>query len=296
MLCTVFEVSDSHSSPGSTIGTCCKGTFPGREFIGRATYHVAHSLPECALGTYCSGSPLPSPLLSGSSAGSKNPSKVSISSRADPTLPGNWTVAGPCMIRSYDTILHTTTTLNDNTPANCAAFCGAGGEDGYPYTMAGVSNGTSCHCGDSYSYIFADRAYEDECNQLCAGDPTQTCGRHDRVQVYTRREIPEKPFLPVGWREVQKCAVDTVHRIFDNITITQISQNTHWVCAKYCQDLGPQYLYAGTEDGAECHCGTGYKGGIVPPEVGFWECDTKCAGHGTIGCGGSWRINVYSRA
>ena len=110
----------------------------------------------------------------------------------------------------------------------------------------------------------------------------------------------EKPFFgPPGttpWREVHECAVDTVERVFANVTVTSPVENTPAVCARYCESLGPQYLYGGVENGGECHCGTGWKNGVQPPAAPYYECDKSCVGHGTFPCGGAWRISTFTRA
>ena len=45
-------------------------------------------------------------------------------------------------------------------------------------------NGAFCTCGDSYG----SHGSADDCNTLCSGDPTRTCGAENRNSVYEMSE------------------------------------------------------------------------------------------------------------
>jgi hypothetical protein len=238
-----------------------------------------------------------------SSTASSSSMSTTSSAAPSPTLnaplaPG-WSVAGPCMILNdasnlngvrWETVL--------NTPEHCTAYCNTAPTDDPPhYTYAAVGgNAFGCYCGwdSDYNPVLATRAYDSECNEPCAGDPTKSCGRWDRVQVYTRTPW-SPPALPVGWAVESSCAVDNPLRVLESVVVTQLSNNTPSDCASYCQTLGPQYTFAGVEYSNECHCGTGWKGGVVAPSAPTYDCTMPCTGAPTDpnGCGGSWRIQVY---
>ncbi|KAH7078193.1 hypothetical protein BKA62DRAFT_733285 [Auriculariales sp. MPI-PUGE-AT-0066] len=269
--------------PSGSIGTCCKNVISGREILSNSR------LIECALGTYCGGTP--SPDLTSSTASSVSVPTITLTSSelstitaptttlplattstsafatANPTvLPDGWYTAGPCVILNSFSNLSITASWSLNTPGGCAQYCStAPGGDIAPYTVAGVANKYDCHCGYDYQYIFADRAYTEECDQPCPGDATQTCGRWDRIQIYS--SIPrEEMFLgnPQGvWEQLHECAVDTPEQM--------VPGN----CRFYCESLGPEYTYVRVWNGLR---------GVVQ-EAPFYECDTKCP----------WRIKTFTK-
>ena len=104
-------------------------------------------------------------------------------------------------------------------------------------------------------------------------------------------------FLPTGWRATSPCAVDVPSRVLTNvITSTDPAHATPYNCASFCQSTAPGYHYAGLEYGTECHCGTGYAGGVLPTAANVSDCSMHCTGDYHYLCGGSWRIELYSIA
>lgn len=101
--------------------------------------------------------------------------------------------------------------------------------------------------------------------------------------------------VPPGWTTALPCAVDVPSRVLANvITSTNPAYATPYDCVNHCISLGSQYRYAGLEYGTECHCGTGYAGGVVPDAADVSECDMRCSGDFIWPCGGSWRIQIYT--
>lgn len=188
--------------------------------------------------------------------------------------------------------------IGNNTPERCTAYCQTAPTDEPPhYTYAAVGGDpTGCYCGfdTDYNRVLARSAYESECNGRCAGDATKSCGRSDRIQVYTRTP-PSPPIPPPGWTVESPCSVDNASRVLQSVVVTQLGNNTPANCASYCQSLGTKYTFAGVEYSNECHCGTGWKGGVVPPSAPLYDCSMPCQGDNQDpnGCGGSWRIQVY---
>ena len=240
------------------------------------------------------------------------PNKSSLLARTPPSLYAplapDWHVAGPCMV------LNDASNLNGvqwdivyNTPKACTTYCSTAPTDDPPhYTYAAVGGAPyGCYCGfdSDYNQVLARRAYDNECDSPCAGDSTLACGRGDRVQVYTLSP-PPTPELPYGWSVASACSVDDASRVLDGDRLFSLDyDNTPAYCANLCasttySDGGKDYPYswAGVENGNECHCGKGWKGGYAPPSAPTYDCATPCTGDPTDpnGCGGSWRIQVFT--
>ena len=221
-------------------------------------------------------------------------------------LASGWHVAGPCMV------LNDASNLNGvqwdivyNTPEACTTYCSTAPTN-YPpqYTYAAVGGAPwGCFCGfdSDYNQVLARRAFDYECDTPCAGDPNLACGRVNRVQVYTRSP-PPTPALPYGWSVVSACSVDSASRVLEGDRLFSLSNNSPEYCASLCESKtysengeNKKYTWAGVENGNECHCGKGWKGGYEPPSAPTYDCATPCTGKPTDpnGCGGSWRIQVF---
>ena len=240
------------------------------------------------------------------------PNKSELLSRTPPSLnaplaPG-WRVAGPCMV------LNDASNLNGvqwdivyNTPQACTTYCSTAPTDDPPhYTYAAIGGANwGCFCGfdSDYNQVLARSAFEYECDDACPGDSTLACGRSNRVQVYTRSP-PPTPALPGGWKVVSACSVDTASRVLEGDRLFSLSNNNSPAyCASLCESttysengLDKPYSWAGVENGNECHCGKGWKDGVVPPSAPTYDCATPCTENPTDpnGCGGSWRIQVFT--
>jgi hypothetical protein len=239
------------------------------------------------------------------------PSKSNLLSRTSPSLNAplapDWRVAGPCMILNNASDLNGVRwSIGTNTPERCTAYCNTAPTDNPPhYTYAAVGGDpTGCYCGfdSDYNQVLSTRAFDDECDASCAGDSSLACGRGDRVQVYTRSP-PPTPALPYGWSVASACSVDDASRVLQGDSLFSLSNNTPANCASWCASqtyseggVNKPFTWAGVENGNECHCGHGWKGGVVPPSAPTYDCATPCTGNPTDpdGCGGSWRIQVFT--
>lgn len=225
-------------------------------------------------------------------------------------LAPDWRVAGPCMVLNDASDLNGVQwSILYNTPLACTTYCSTAPTDDPPhYTYAAVGGspyGYGCYCGfdGDYNQVLARRAYDHECDAGCSGDPSLACGRGDRVQVYTRSP-PPTPALPGGWKVVSACSVDSASRVLEGNRLYSLDyNNTPAFCASLCESesysengVDKRYSWAGVENGNECHCGKGWKGGVVPPSAPTYDCATPCTGDQTNpnGCGGSWRIQVFT--
>jgi hypothetical protein len=64
---------------------------------------------------------------------------------------------------------------SDMTVEMCAAFC-----DGYAFF--GVEYASECYCGNELAG--GETSAEEDCSQLCAGNPSQWCGGANRINLY----------------------------------------------------------------------------------------------------------------
>ena len=241
------------------------------------------------------------------------PNKSDLLSRTPPSLYAplapDWRVAGPCMfLNDYSDLNGVQWDIQYNTPEACTTYCSTAPTDDPPhYTYAAVGGAPyGCYCGfgSDYNQVLARRAYDEECTDPCAGDATLACGRADRVQVYTRAPPVPPPALPYGWRVASACSVDSAARVLEgNRLFSADYDNTPASCAALCArttyssgGVDHAYSWAGVENGNECHCGHGWKGGYAPPTAPTYDCATPCTGDPTDpnGCGGSWRIQVFT--
>lgn len=177
-----------------------------------------------------------------------------------------------------------TTVLAGNTPAVCAAHCA-----GLGYARASVENGAECHCGTGIvgtPFVLPSS----QCSTLCPGDARFTCGGAWAMEVLGGPQPVDA--LPEGWSVAMACAVDTADRVLEGDVVQNLANNTPATCTEHCATSG--YSFAGVEYGQECHCGTGYAGGVAPEEAPASECNIPCAGSPALTCGGSWRLQIYS--
>ena len=86
---------------------------------------------------------------------------------------------GECFVDSSNQILSGYNLINDTsmTIEKCKQLCRS-----KEFLFAGVESGNECHCGNDVPMITAPSR---ECYLQCAGDQTQKCGGHWRVNVYS---------------------------------------------------------------------------------------------------------------
>ncbi|KAI9206091.1 uncharacterized protein BJ171DRAFT_498663 [Polychytrium aggregatum] len=183
------------------------------------------------------------------------------------------------------------TTLSPNSITLCQSACSQ-----KSYRFSGVSNGTTCVCGDNFIYgamIGNDMltsglsVLDSDCKNPCSGNSTQSCGTSSRIYVSLS--------FPPG------CYIDgTVSHILSDYTATPAEsvQMTMHSCQAFCQDKN--YIYAGAESGGTCMCGNsvnyGGTGAGSPTPAGSAtaasDCNVLCTGNTTQTCGGSYRMAI----
>ncbi|KAF7795714.1 hypothetical protein EIP86_006879 [Pleurotus ostreatoroseus] len=251
-------ISTTQTCPQGSYGGCCAGIVPG----------------QCALGTDCGAPDIPSP-----------PPLVF----SPAPLPDGWDAVSPCVQDTPSRVLANVidTQLGNNTPSNCIQYC-----VDFGYTFAGVEYGVECFCGTGLlpGTPAADTIDASNCDTPCYGDHQYACGGSWAIQLYQGSPAPLD--LPNGWSVAAACAVNTAARVIADDVTTVLSNNTPGTCAAACQELG--YTYAGVEYSNECHCGSGFTGGVVPKSAPMDECDMPCNGNQGLTCGGEWRVQIYA--
>ncbi|KAF7311445.1 Glycoside hydrolase [Mycena kentingensis (nom. inval.)] len=188
-----------------------------------------------------------------------------------------WSQSQACAVDTASHLLKAySTTLSNNTPANCQAVC-----QGKGYSIAAVEYGNECYCGNSFTSQPANAAASD-CNMKCAGDASQTCGAGYRMQVYVRSTSTATTTTATTtstttmtttatttttgttttgsastptWAVSQACAVDTSSHLLKAYSTT-LSTNTPANCQTVCKGRG--YSIAAVEYGNECYCGNSF--------------------------------------
>ncbi|KAM7214138.1 WSC domain containing protein [Rhypophila decipiens] len=165
---------------------------------------------------------------------------------------------------------------NDMTVDKCANFCGL------DYKYFGVEYGSECFCGNEYA---ASTASSGECSFSCAGNPSQTCGAGNRINIYNNRRYSPRVPGSVEGKLYQGCFVDNGNPRVLPSNLLGSDVLTAELYAEHCDG----YAYFGLEHGRECWCGTSAP--TVPaPES---ECSFPCAGNDRELCGAGGRINVF---
>ncbi|KAJ8503058.1 hypothetical protein ONZ45_g11192 [Pleurotus djamor] len=93
------------------------------------------------------------------------------------------------------------------------------------------------------------------------------CGAAVNCDVETNAPVPTPAFLAATnpWKNTVTCAVDNPARVLANVVTTTSPGTTPFQCMNLCQSKGLHF--AGVENGNECHCGTGFAGGVAPPNA-----------------------------
>jgi len=178
--------------------------------------------------------------------------------------------------------------------ASCGDTCFQAG-----YSLAGVEYGDECYCGNAILY---DYGSSEQCNMPCPGNPSNTCGGPDAMQVYSTGAgpytTPPTSFLLTynGW-QITECWEDENWHFGGARTLPHIPHNdppapsmTVEKCIDAC--AASTYTSAGLEYGQECWCGNvTYPVGESVPS---FECNMPCNGNAAENCGGSDRILIYT--
>ncbi|EFE38775.1 hypothetical protein TRV_06551 [Trichophyton verrucosum HKI 0517] len=199
----------------------------------------------------------------------------------DPTMP-DYTFDGCYTDTPESRALTSAAFVNQNmTVAACSSLCKG-------YQFFGLEYGTECYCGDTRSNS-SMQAPKSECNQPCGGDSSETCGAGYRIAIYKDDKwVPiTSPQIP-GYNYTG-CYSDSPSNRTLSGSFTYNEKMTVELCASFCN--GTKYF--GVEYFSECYCGANtFPGSTIQPES---DCGFFCSGNKTQHCGGSNRINIYTK-
>jgi hypothetical protein len=172
------------------------------------------------------------------------------------------------------------------TPETCKATCLAMG-----LKYAGLEFSKECWCGDVLHNSDPPTIDPTQCNNVCSGDASQTCGGAGYIDLFDCSAlVPQPPVVndckPLG------CYTDSTsgRTLLTSVEGGDGNQSPS-TCTAACIALG--FRFAGTEYGQECWCADSLASTGVPAPDGNEQCNMPCTGDSTISCGGKDRIDVY---
>jgi hypothetical protein len=170
------------------------------------------------------------------------------------------------------------------TLAKCAAFCKGSGS-----SLFGVEYGVECFCSTNLD-VSSVKVGDSECGMACGGDGSQKCGGPSRLNVYADLVLTAPAggnLATVGGFCYTSCWTDdTANRSLKAVDY-RTDDMTVGKCAERCKDYG----YFGLELARECYCDDGLAGQAAPET----DCRLPCVGSAKQWCGGSVRLNLYSK-
>ncbi|XP_062580891.1 uncharacterized protein LOC134242777 [Saccostrea cucullata] len=148
----------------------------------------------------------------------------------------------------------------------------------------GLEVGEECFCGN---YLTQKKSRPNkECMTPCKGDRTQACGSGWRVLIYKntayKSSVISQNFLG--------CYKDQRSR-----TLKDYKTTSSKMTVKKCWDIchKKNYKYYGVQAKRECFCGNKLTKKVKKNSE---ECTQPCSGNKSQGCGGSWRLAVYTNS
>lgn len=206
-------------------------------------------------------------------------------------LPGDWSSIG-CYTDNTGARTLTgpsSTDLVNMTVENCIAFC-----DSQKFIFAGVEFMQECYCDDFIENSAASVAITD-CNSPCTGDPEESCGAPNRLNIFwSGAKPPPPPTIPssIGKWESLGCYSDNVEgqgrALVDGINV--VGQFSLEGCTSACFTAGMPL--SGAEFADQCFCGTAIVNGGAREPIS--DCNMACAGNVSEFCGGPNRLTVYN--
>jgi glucan endo-1,3-alpha-glucosidase len=204
-----------------------------------------------------------------------------------------------CYNSTSSPILSGSTTIDaaNMNQEDCIELCSYSG-----YTYAGLTNGTTCLCGNSLLGTTALQC-ESLCTSGCAGNIAQSCGGPNgmnsiyAVQCGTTTYSPAPPLAAVGYLySYVGCYSDPINSRALNATSNTNAGSA--LTVEYCiGTVCAGYQYAGLENGRECWCGNTFQGGAAPFCANS-HCNDPCPGQvlkHLVSCARSLMADVIRR-
>ncbi|KAI9847201.1 MAG: hypothetical protein M1837_003065 [Sclerophora amabilis] len=220
------------------------------------------------------------------SSGSTSPTATS----KPPNPASPWVYLG-CASETTPRALTGASFANDNmTPKLCQAFC-----EKSDMPLSGTEYGRECYCGAALPPN--SRLDQSGCTKPCKGDASSTCGGSNRLSVFKLSNFVAPAVVPrVGAYRSLGCYTEGLNgaRAFSGgASYTNATNMTVANCVGHCSSKG--FAYAGLEYARECYCGAGPPGQGAKPASDQTQCGMLCTGDKKAYCGGSQRLNVYSK-
>lgn len=119
-----------------------------------------------------------------------------------------------------------------------------------------------CYCGNTLHSTSTEAPAPEDCNMLCAGDPSEFCGAGNRLELYSTTATRTTSATPsptatlarkaeVGGYKLVGCQKETTVlgvRALDGRPVLAVDELTLEGCAVYCEG----FEYFGAEYGREC--------------------------------------------
>jgi hypothetical protein len=172
------------------------------------------------------------------------------------------------------------------TLAKCATFCKTSGSSGF----FGVEYGIECFCSTDLN-TSSVKVDDSECGMACGGDGSQTCGGPSRLNVYADSALAAPAsgnLATIGGFSYRSCWTDDTA----NRSLKIVDYRTDDMTVERCAERCKAYAYFGLEFARECYCGDELAGQAAPET----DCKLPCVGSNKQWCGGSVRLNLYSKA
>ncbi|KAK6544605.1 hypothetical protein TWF694_001294 [Orbilia ellipsospora] len=163
------------------------------------------------------------------------------------------------------------------TQSKCQTNCFNNG-----FVFAGLTNGTTCACGNGFADSWTATLTDADCNSACSGDSSTSCGGPGLYEVY----VDAPKITNVG------CYADTGNKYVINDAYTVDPQMTIEQCQTLCFTQ-QEFSFAALKDGTTCFCNDGFDN--PPIQVGATtDCQMPCGGNSAEFCGGNGYVNVYA--
>ncbi|KAF2731461.1 WSC-domain-containing protein [Polyplosphaeria fusca] len=230
-----------------------------------------------------SGSSTSSSSIAASTSSSSSQSSIisasTTSTTAAPTSTTSVTSLG-CYNDIPGRALAANSVANDSMTVDlCKAFC-----TGAVYF--GVEYGRECYCGNSIPSS-STATTDGRCNMACAGNPSQTCGGPNGLNMYQNSKGAQSNPAQVSGYQAMGCFAEPPNgRLLP--TVYANDGMTIEMCAAKAAAGG--FSYFGTEWRRECWMG-GSLGSTAPSDSS--NCLLSCGGNVGEICGGAGYLNVY---
>ncbi|KAJ4473941.1 WSC domain-containing protein [Lentinula lateritia] len=206
------------------------------------------------------------------------------------TIPSGWAF-NSCFIDN--TSAGRLLTINSGLPPDtmtvpeCIEYCSSNN-----WAYAGVEYASECYCDQVLHEVGSQVTAASDCNMPCTGDPSQTCGGPNLIDVYWDGDstIPSSPpTLYKSYWSYSGCFVDdTTQRTLAQQVYPDSGIVTPLSCADTCAFYG--YTVMGTEFGGECWCGNTTNSASQLPDT---SCTMSCTANRDYLCGDAARLSVY---